>query len=362
MTGPVPDVRYAPSDGFKIAYQVFGDGPIDIVLVPGFISHVEYGWHDPLLARFLRRLGTFARVIAFDKRGMGLSDRDPRRDTPTLDERMADIDAVLDAAGSTRSALFAWSEGGPTAIAYAHSRAERAVALMLIATTARFTQSADFLAGIPAEVLETFIETMVDEWGTGVGYELHAPTLADDARTRDWWASYQRYAATPGAVEASLRLHLELDVRGLLGGLTVPTLVLHRTGDLVIPVECGRHLGAAIPGARYIELSGVDHMYWVGDQDAVLNAVRARLIDSSAGAALSALRQKRRPARSGWEALTASELDVVRLLASGMTNQQIADRLVVSPRTVQTHVSHVLAKLDLRNRAEVAYEAARRLR
>lgn len=361
MTGSVPEVRYAPSGRFKIAYQVFGDGPIDVVLVPGFISHVEYSWHDPLLARFLRRLGSFTRVIAFDKRGMGLSDRDPRRDTPTLDERMADIDAVLDAAGSSRSAVFAWSEGGPTAMAYAATHPERTVALMLIATTARFTQTPDFPCGIPAEILQTFIATMADEWGTGVGFELHAPSLADDARTRDWWASYQRYAATPGAVAASLRLHLDLDVRSLLADLTVPTLVLHRTGDLVIPVECGRYLGAGIPGARYIELSGVDHMYWVGDQDAVLSALRGRLVDCPDGAGLRALHQKRRPVRSGWESLTISELDVVRLLARGMTNQQIADRLVISPRTVQAHVSHVLSKLDLRNRAEVAYEAAQRM-
>lgn len=357
----VPPIRYATSaDDLKLAYQVFGDGPVDVVLVPGFISHIEYSWQEPLLARFYERLADFARVIMFDKRGMGHSDRDPRRTTPTLEQRIADIASVLDAAASSSAAILAWSEGGPAAVAFAHKCPTRTDALLLIETTPRFSADDDFPAGVPREVLETFIDTLETDWGSGVGYELYAPSLADDNRTRAWWGSYQRFAATPGAVAASLRMHLDVDVRPLLPTLELPTLVFHRTNDMVIPVECGRYLGTHIPGAHFVEAAGEDHMYWVGDQDELLAAVRACLADTPAGRSLAGRRRPHRTDRFGWESLTATELDVARLVAIGLTNQQIGQRLHVSPRTVQTHVTHILAKLSLRRRTEIAMETARR--
>lgn len=168
MTGtlsgvPTPTTQYARSDGLNIAYQVFGAGPPDVVLVPGFISHVEFAWHEPLLARFLRKLSAFTRVIAFDKRGMGLSDRDPRRETPSLAERMNDIAAVMHAAGSPRAALLAWSEGGPASLLFAQRTPERVAALMLIGTTPRFSAAEDYPEGIPRDMLELFIDTMCQE-------------------------------------------------------------------------------------------------------------------------------------------------------------------------------------------------------
>lgn len=353
----IPPMRYAHNGSLNIAYQVFGEGPVDIVMVPGFISHVEYSWHEPLLARFLHRLAAFARVIAFDKRGMGQSDRDPTSETPTIDQRVADIQAVMDAANSASAGLLAWSEGGPAAIAHAHAHPDRTDALILLDTTARFSNVDGYAAGVPREILEVFIETLQQDWGTGVALELYAPSMAQDERTRSWWSSYQRYAATPGAVAASLTMHLDVDVRALLGDLSLPVLVLHRTNDMLIPVESGRYLATHVPGARYIEQASEDHMYWIGHQDATLAAIWETLAQTPHGSKLLQTRRPRRQARIGWESLTNAELDIVRLLSAGMTNQEIANRLTISPRTVQTHVTHVLAKLGVSRRSEVAVQA-----
>jgi pimeloyl-ACP methyl ester carboxylesterase/DNA-binding CsgD family transcriptional regulator len=357
---PTPVTQYARSGDLSIAYQVFGSGPLDVVMVPGFISHVEFAWHEPLFARFLRRLSAFTRVITFDKRGMGMSDRDPLKETPTISERMDDIAAVMDAAGCQRAALLAWSEGGPTSLLFTQHAPGRVAALILIGTTARMTATEDYPEGAPRDMLEFFIDTMRDEWGTGVGFELHAPTMADDARMRSWWAAYQRFASTPGAVAESLRMHLDVDARHVLPDIAVPTLIMHRTNDMLIPVECARFTASRIAGAQYLELPGEDHMYWLGDQDHTLSAIRGFLAGTPEGASIAALRQSRRRPAGGWESLTEAEMDVVRLVASGMTNRQIAARLYVSPRTIQTHISHIMRKLGVSRRSEIAAEASRR--
>ena len=367
MTGalsgvPAPTTQYARSGGLNIAYQVFGAGPPDVVLVPGFISHVEFAWHEPLLARFLRKLSAFTRVIAFDKRGMGLSDRDPRRETPSLAERMDDIAAVMHAAGSPRAALLAWSEGGPASLLFAQRTPERVAALMLNGTAPRFSAAEDYPEGIPRDMLELFIDTMCQDWGTGVGFEMYAPSMADDARMRSWWASYQRFACSPGAVAASLRMHLDVDVRHALPDITAPTLIMHRTHDMLVPVECARFAAARIAGARYLEQPGEDHMYWLGDQNGTLSAMRDFLTGTPDGAPIAALRQSRRRPAAGWESLTEAEMDVVRLVTAGMTNRQIAERLYLSPRTIQTHVSHIMRKLGIARRSEIAAETSRRQR
>jgi pimeloyl-ACP methyl ester carboxylesterase/DNA-binding CsgD family transcriptional regulator len=359
---PTPTTRYARNGGLNIAYQVFGAGPPDVVLVPGFISHVEFAWHEPLLARFLRKLSAFTRVIAFDKRGMGLSDRDPRRETPSLAERMDDIAAVMDAADCPRGALLAWSEGGPTSLLFTQRSPERVAALILVGTSARFTLSEDFPEGIPRDMLELFIDTMRQDWGTGAGFELYAPSMADDARMKSWWASYQRFASSPGAVAGSLRMHLDVDVRHVLPSIAVPTLIMHRTRDMLVPVECARFTASRITGAQYVEQPGEDHMYWLGDQNGTLSVIRGFLAGTPDGAPIAALRQSRRRPAAGWESLTDAEMDVVRLVAAGMTNRQIAARLYLSPRTIQTHVSHIMRKLGAARRSEIAAETSRRQR
>jgi DNA-binding CsgD family transcriptional regulator len=268
----------------------------------------------------------------------------------------------MDTVGCRRAVLLAWSEGGPTSLLFARRRPECVAALVLLGTTARFTADVDFPEGIPREFLELFINTMRQDWGTGVGFELYAPSMADDARMRSWWASYQRFASSPGAVAASLRMHLDIDVREVLPDIAVPTLVMHRTYDMLIPVECARYTAARITGARYVEQPGEDHMYWLGDQDSTLSAIRQFLAATPDGAPIAALRQSRRRPAAGWESLTEAELDIIRLVTAGMTNRQIAARLYLSPRTVQTHVSHIMRKLDLDRRSEIAAVASRRQR
>lgn len=356
-----PETRYARCGWLNIAYRVFGDGPVDLVMVPGVISHVEYAWKEPSLARFLRKLSAFCRVIAFDKRGMGLSDRDPLEGTPSLEERMDDVRAVMDAVGSARAVLFAWSGGGPMSILFAAKHPERVAGLVLVGTTPRFSAASDFPEGIPRWLLEEAVETWREGWGSGVGLALYGPSVADDERVRAWWASYQRFSSTPGAVAASLRMDLDVDVRSCLPRIEAPTLIVHRVDDMLVPVTCARYMAEQIPNARYLELPGSDHMYWLGDQDETLSALRSFLAETPEGAAIKALKQRRRRPSTGWESLTEAELDVVRLVAEGLTNQQIATRLYVSPRTVQTHVAHVFAKLGVSRRAEVAAEASRRL-
>jgi pimeloyl-ACP methyl ester carboxylesterase/DNA-binding CsgD family transcriptional regulator len=356
-----PDTHYAKSGVLNIAYSISGEGPIDLVMVPGFISHLEYAWREPSLARFLRKLSAYCRVIMFDKRGMGLSDRLPSGLTPTLDERIDDVRAVMDAAGATRTVLFAWSEGGPMSIRIAATDPERVAALILIGTTARFPSGPDFPEGIPQEILDLAIESWEEAWGTGVALELYGPSVADDERVRSWWARYQRFAATPGAVAATLRMHLAVDVRDALPKIRAPTLIIHRVDDMLVPVTCARYLAKTIPGARYLELSGSDHMYWLGNQDEVLKPITTFLATTLEGAPRELMRQRRRRRPAvGWESLTEAELDVVRLVAEGLTNPEIGSRLFVSPRTVQTHLSHVFTKLGLSKRSEVAAEVTRR--
>lgn len=359
---PVPGVHYARSGSLNIAYQAWGRGPVDIVLVPGFISHIEVAWEEPAYSRFLWSLSTFSRVIAFDKRGMGLSDREPGVEAPDLTRRVADIRTVMRAAHSTRAILFSWSEGGPSAIAFAAEHPESTAGLVLIGTTARFTEADDFPDGAPALVVELLIEALEEGWGSGVGLELYAPSVASDDHFRRWWARYQRLAATPGAVAASLRMQLDVDVRHLLAELQVPVLVLHRTGDMVVPVTWGRHSARIAPNAEYVEFPGPDHIYWLGDQGLVLRAIR-RFVEGTPtgrGALETRHRRIRRPSE-GWESLTEAELLVVGLVGQGLTNNEIAQRLHVSPRTVQTHVQHVFLKLRLSRRSEIAAEASRRL-
>jgi pimeloyl-ACP methyl ester carboxylesterase len=272
-----PATRYAKSGTASIAYRLFGQGPSDLVIVPGSISHVEYAWEDPGLARFLRRLGRFCRVIAFDRRGMGLSDPIPPGETPTLEQRIDDLDAVMRAAGSERAALFAWSEGGPTSLLFAAGHPERTTALVLHGTAARFSSAPDYPQGVAQEILDLFIEALEEEWGTGVAFELYSPSLVGDVRAKEWWAGYQRNSTSPGSLVASLRMHLEIDVRHVLDRIQAPTLIIHSVDDAIVPVEAARYLAASIGGARYVELPRADHTYWTADAATILDEIEELL-------------------------------------------------------------------------------------
>ena len=268
-----PETRYTPNGDVNIAYQVVGSGPVDIVFVMGWISHLEYFWEEPRFAAFLDRLASFSRLILFDKRGTGLSDRVPLNELPTLEQRMEDVHAVMDAVGSERAVLVGVSEGGPMCSLFAATYPERTSALVMIGTYAKRIRDDEYPWAPTEEQREAFFDLMQREWGGPVGIEDRAPSLARDPDFRNWWATYLRMGASPGAAVALTKMNAEIDVRGVLPSIRVPTLVIHRSGDQCLKVEEGRFVAAQIPDAKYVELSGVDHLPFVGDQDGILDEI-----------------------------------------------------------------------------------------
>jgi pimeloyl-ACP methyl ester carboxylesterase len=269
--GVRPETRYARSGDVNIAYQVIGEGALDLVLVSGFVSHLDMDWDDPRSAHFLARLGSFSRLIRFDKRGTGLSDRVPLDQLPTLEERMDDVRAVLDAVGSKRAALFGYSEGGPMCVVFAATYPERTSALVLYGTYAkRRDPDDDYPWAQKAEERQAYAAQIEREWAWEADMRRMCPS-ADDAMAR-WWAARARAAASPGAVRALIAMNSEIDVRAVLPTIRVPTLVLHRRGDLDSRPEEGRYLAERIPGARFIDLAGDDHVPWI-DSDQIVDEV-----------------------------------------------------------------------------------------
>ena len=268
-----PETMYARSGDVNIAYQVIGDAPLDLVFVMGWVSHMEYFWREPSFARFLLRLASFSRLILFDKRGTGLSDRVPINQLPTLEQRMDDVRAVMDAVGSERAALCGVSEGGPMCSLFAATYPEKTRALVMIGTYAKRVRDAEYPWGPTPEQREHFFEVMRKQWGGPVGIDERAPSVAGDPQFRDWWATYLRMGASPGAAVALTQMNAEIDVRNVLPSIRVPSLVIHRTEDQCLKVEEGRFVAERIPGAKFIELPGVDHLPFVGDQDAILDEV-----------------------------------------------------------------------------------------
>ena len=270
---PAPDVRYARSGPMNIAYQVLGDGPPDLVFVMGWVSHLEYFWTEPSFARFLRRLAAMGRLIVFDKRGTGRSDPVPVSQLPALDERLDDVRAVMEAAGSERAVLVGVSEGGPLCTLFAATYPEKTEAVVMIGSYARRLADADYPWGLTRDQHEAFCATLLSRWGGPVGIENRAPSRAGDPAFRDWWASYLRMGASPGAAVALTRMNAQIDVRDVLPAVPVPTLLIHRTGDRCLPVEGSRYMASRIPGAALVELPGDDHLPFVGDQDEILEAI-----------------------------------------------------------------------------------------
>ena len=268
-----PETRYVQNGDVNIAYQVVGDGPIDIVFVMGWVSHLEYFWKHHLFASFLNRLASFSRLILFDKRGTGLSDRVPINELPTLEQRMEDVHAVMDAVGSEQAALIGVSEGGPMCSLFAATYPERTSALVMIGTYAKRIRDDDYPWAPTAEQHEAFFEAMQRDWGKAVGIEERAPSMAHDEEFCDWWATYLRMGASPGAAVALTKMNAEIDVRNVLPSIRVPSLVIHRSGDLCLKVEGGRFVASKIPGCKYVELPGIDHLPFVGEQEEILEEI-----------------------------------------------------------------------------------------
>src|SRR5438270_8671616 len=270
-----PTTQYAKSGDASIAYQVVGDGPLDVVLVLGFATHLELQWELPPLARFLERISSFSRLVIFDKRGTGLSD--PVADVPTLEQRMDDVRAVMDATGSDRASLIGISEGGAMSALFAAAHPERVTSLVLYGAMARTTQAPDYPWASSAEALrESASEFIAPYWGQRgeVMAELFAPSTMDsDPQAFEALARFQRSAASPAMIQQIFEMFIDVDVRAVLPTIHVPTLVLHRRGDRVVNWRAAKDMATRIPSARYVELAGIDHLPWAGDADAVLGEV-----------------------------------------------------------------------------------------
>ncbi len=352
-----PRTRYARSGDVHIAYQVVGDGP-DLVVVPGFVSHLDMQWGSEVTRRFVVRLAQGLRVIRYDKRGTGLSD--PVACAPTLEERLDDLRAVLAAAGSTRTALLGYSEGGPTAIGLAVEEPERTSGLILYGTSARPP---------PLWYRQRFRE-LIAHWGDGTSLEMFAPSVAASAAEREAAGAFERAAASPAMARTLLEALVETDVRRLLGRVTVPALVVHRERD-VIPLDEARYVARRIAGARFLALPGADHLPWRGDSESVVVAIERFLAEVAAGIpADGALLQARAEAaptatassadgRSAWQHLTRAERVVAVLVAEGLSNPAIARQLCISRHTVEAHLKHIFLKLDIASRVELASIAVR---
>jgi len=263
--------RYADSGGVSIAYQVHGEGELDLVFVPGFVSHVELLWENPEAARFLRRLASFSRLIMFDKRGQGLSDRPGA--PPTLEDSMDDLRAVLEATACERPVVFGISEGGPMSMLFAATHPGRVSSLVLYGTYARMVRAEDHAFGIPVDALDRWAAMVRREWGGPTGLRHWAPSKVGDPDFEQAWAQLLRQGTSPAGAIALINLYREIDVRAVLPSIDVPALVLHRADDRVIPVQQGRFLAEHIEGARLVELSGEDHLAWSEDQDTLLDEV-----------------------------------------------------------------------------------------
>jgi class 3 adenylate cyclase len=259
------ETRYAKSGELYIAYQTVGQGPLDLVIVPGFVWHLEHQWEWPEYAAMLRRLASFSRLILLDKRGTGLSDRVPPGEMPTLEQRMDDLRAVLDACGSEQASLLGYWEGGPMCALFAATYPRRTRALVLYAAPAAFTRAPDYPWAPDAEANEDIARTLAGTWGQGQLRLVLAPSVAGDERIARWFARLERLGASPGAAIALWRMNAEIDVRHVLPSIRVPTLVLHRRDDTNLPVEVGRYIAQRVPGARFVELAGRDHLPWIGD-------------------------------------------------------------------------------------------------
>jgi len=265
----IPSVNYVKSGKFHIAYQVVGQGPVDLVLIPGWISHLEVAWEQPRLAHSFRRLASFSRLILIDKRGTGLSDRLLPDSLPTLEERMEDIHAVLDAIGSERAVLYGISEGGPLCMLFAATYPERTTALVVYGSWARALKAPTYDWGFDPVAFENLLTSLEPQWGKGTAANIVTPSLANDAQFCEWLGRYERMSTSPGAAVGLLRIAFEGDVRHVLPAISVPTLVLHRDKDAFVDVRHGRYIAQHIPGARYVELEGEDHFPLAGDSDAI---------------------------------------------------------------------------------------------
>lgn len=345
-----PETQYARSGSFSIAYQVLGDGPIDLVVVPSFVSNLELQWDWPPLAAFYRAFASFARVIMFDKRGTGLSDR--VRLMPTTEERKDDLHAVMDAAGCRRAVIVGFSEGAALAVLFVAAHPERATHLVLYGPLPKATRSADYPWAETEEWWEQVAAHFERTWGSPAymnnDVTWRAPSEAGNDAFLRWWGVYRRLGASPGAAADLARMNARIDVRGQLARITVPTLVLARLGDRVVAVAHSRYVAAHVPGATYRELPGDDHLPFVGDSSAIVTAI-ANHVGVSGDIAVETVTEPDLPDPLA-SVLSSREREVLQWVARGKRNAEIATALYISESTVRKHLQNAYEKLGVTSR------------
>jgi pimeloyl-ACP methyl ester carboxylesterase/DNA-binding CsgD family transcriptional regulator len=340
------EIKYATSGDVNLAYQVVGEGDLDLIFVPGFFSHVLVGWEEPRLARFLRRLASFSRLVIFDKRGTGMSD--PIAKMPTQRDRVDDIRAVMDATGVERGALFGVSEGGTLCTAFAATYPHRAAALVTFGASAKVMRSPDWPWGWPEARYAEMLARVEANWANSA--VVRNPTLEGDERYHQWFVRFLQVAASPGMARTLMQLNATVDIRPVLPRLKVPALILHRVDDPIIAVEQSRYLAAHIPGARLLELEGVDHWPWIGESDQLLDEVEVFLTGQ--------VRKVGRRPVLGPEALSHREKQIIRLALEGYSAAEIGKELFISKRTVESHLANTYVKLGVESKVQLARKAA----
>jgi pimeloyl-ACP methyl ester carboxylesterase/DNA-binding CsgD family transcriptional regulator len=343
------EIRFTSAAGPRVAWSAVGTGP-NLVVSGLWCSHLELDWQNPAIRWFVERLATRFRVVRYDRPGTGLSDRDAPS-PGNLDAEVTVLDAVVQAAGGGEPFLLGTSSGGCVAIRYAVAQANRMRRLVLYGTYA------DGRGIAPEEARETLVSVVSTHWG--LGSRILADVFLPDASPaeRDAFARFQRHSASAETAAASLRSVYAMDVTADLPRVTVPTLVLHRRADHTIPASLGREVAAGVPGAAFVLLEGADHFPWRGDADAVVAQVARFLGGERPVGADAPARSSTGPA--GLDSLSDRELEVLRLVAAGLSDDEIAERLVLSPHTVHRHVANIRSKLQLTSRTAAAAAAAR---
>ena len=314
----VPETRYARSfDGVHIAYQVLGDADLDLVLSPGFVSHVEHSWEDPAMAQFLRRLASFSRLIVFDKRGTGMSDRGPDDRAALFEDRVNDMAALMDEVGSKKAAIMGLSETGPVALLFAATYPERTRAVVACGTFAGEGETGPTYPWAPTPDDRAWLDDLERNWGRGrLFMEGFAGSRVGDKHYEEWFAKLERLSVSPGAAVALARQVLQIDVRDILPAIRVPTLVLHRRDDRAVPIAEGRYVAEHVPGAKFVELPGADHWPWIGDQGVVEEIQEF----------LTGIRESAEPERMLATVMFVDVVDSTKR-AAGLGDRQWADQL-----------------------------------
>lgn len=341
-----PNTRFLNNHGTHLAYQVFGEGPV-LCLVNGFLSHLEVFWEQPDFADFFSRLSEHFTVIIYDKRGIGLSDRTV--DNLTLDAHQNDLLALFEAENIDSALLLGVSEGGPLAVQFAATYPKRVKQLVLYGTMPKWLRSFDYPWAMNQQQYEQWLTDLTQGWGESTTLHTFAPSRAEDPELQQWWAKFLRYAASPQTMATVLSGMSQVDIRQVLGYVKSSCLVIHRRDDKAVPIAGGRQLVAHVEGARFLELAGSDHLWWLGDSDSVLRAIiefgQGECIDGTAV----------QPVLTA--SLTRRDHQLLTLMAAGYTNQQMADELFLSIATVKTYTSQLYRKLGAKNRSEAVHRA-----